>query len=200
MNDGRRFAPVLECRARTEDGELRLYAPRPGLYRDAPPAGTLVRPGDAVGALEVLGVIHPLRAPKKAFGVVTPMLEGRRRARHPVHAGTALMQLDPEAVAGATEGLLDESSSEHGGPVFETPLGGRYYARPAPDADPFVRPGDALAGGETVALIEVMKTFNRVKYSGEPAKVKAVVPADGDDVVAGDVLLELEPERERADA
>ncbi|MFK7989912.1 MAG: biotin/lipoyl-containing protein [Sandaracinaceae bacterium] len=193
MNDGRRFAPVLECRVRTVDGELRLFAPRPGLYRDAPPSGTLVRPGDAVGALEVLGVIHPLRAPRGAFGVVTPLLEGRRRARHPVDAALALMQLDPNAVAGGAEIASDEAHDEHGGPVFETPLGGRYYARPAPDADPFVRPGDSLKGGETVALIEVMKTFNRVKYSGEPATVRRVVPADGDDVVAGEVLLALEP-------
>lgn len=192
MNDGRRFAPVLECRVRTVDGQVQLFVPRPGLYRDAPPAGTLVRPGDAVGALEVLGVIHPLKAPRGAFGVVSPLLEGRRRARHPVDPSTALMQLDPEAVAGAGESLASEADESHGGPVFETPLGGRYYARPAPDAEPFVKPGDRLTGGETVALIEVMKTFNRVKFAGEAATVKRVAPADGDDVVVGDVLLELE--------
>ena len=47
-----------------------------------------------------------------------------------------------------------------------------------------------------MALIEVMKTFNRVTYGGddvpERARVKRIVPADGDDVEAGDVLIELE--------
>jgi biotin carboxyl carrier protein len=55
-----------------------------------------------------------------------------------------------------------------------------------------VRVGDPLAGGETVALIEVMKTFNRVAYTGPRARVKAVARKDGDDVEGGDVLLELE--------
>ncbi|MBZ0116015.1 MAG: hypothetical protein K8H88_03395, partial [Sandaracinaceae bacterium] len=74
-----------------------------------------------------------------------------------------------------------------------TPLGGRYYARPSPSAQPFVREGDVLEGGETVALIEVMKTFNRVQITGVslPARVLCIVPKDGDDIAVGDVLLEL---------
>ncbi len=49
----------------------------------------------------------------------------------------------------------------------------------------------------TVAIIEVMKTFNRVSFGGpglpERVRVRAIVPRDGDDVEAGDVLLELDP-------
>jgi acetyl-CoA carboxylase biotin carboxyl carrier protein len=47
-----------------------------------------------------------------------------------------------------------------------------------------------------VALLEVMKTFNRVQYGGsglpERARVLRVVPSDGDDLAAGDAILELE--------
>ncbi|MGB5809260.1 MAG: biotin/lipoyl-containing protein, partial [Polyangiales bacterium] len=57
--------------------------------------------------------------------------------------------------------------------------------------------GDTVTRGQTVGLLEVMKTFNRLVYQGndlpESAVVKAVVPADGDDVVRGDVILALEP-------
>ena len=42
MSDGRRFTPVLECRAEVEDGTVTLFPPRPGLYRDAPAAGAAV--------------------------------------------------------------------------------------------------------------------------------------------------------------
>ena len=51
--------------------------------------------------------------------------------------------------------------------------------------------------GRTVALLEVMKTFNRIAYGGEGlparAKVLAVVPTDESDVDEGDVLLLVEP-------
>lgn len=191
--DGRRFAPELDAKLERVDGQTRLLAPRPGLWRDAPIEGALVRPGDLIGELEILGERHRLRAPAGAFGVVGDLPDGRRFARRPVDHGARLMTLDPEGVEGGAAAIEANEDDATSGPVFRTPLGGRFYARPAPDADPFVSPGDLLTGGETVALIEVMKTFNRVKYDGVPAKLLAVAPADGDDIEAGDVLLTLEP-------
>ncbi|HEY8432120.1 MAG TPA: biotin/lipoyl-containing protein [Sandaracinaceae bacterium] len=198
MRDGRRFAPELSVRAVREDGgTVALYAPRPGLWRGAPPIGALVRGGDLVGELEVLGVRYRLRAPADAHGIVVRLADGPALARRPVDAATRLCVLDPSATS---ERALDpappEASASASGPVFRTPLGGRYYARPSPDAEPFLRPGDEVRAGATVALIEVMKTFNRVTYGGPGvparARVLAIVPRDGDDVEAGDVLLELE--------
>ena len=72
------------------------------------------------------------------------------------------------------------------------PQAGRFYHKASPEDPAFVSPGSSLKEGDPLGLIEVMKTFNRVKYSGEPTKVARIVPEDGDDLVAGDVLLELE--------
>lgn len=198
MRDGRRFEPELSLRARRrEDGRIELSAPGPGLWRGAPEAGALVTAGGELGELEILGVLHRLRAPADAFGVVVELPSGRRLARRPVGAGTVLCVLDPEGASGAalTASPL-EARAASGGPVFNTPLGGRYYAKPGPTAEPFVKVGDEITTGTTVALIEVMKTFNRVSYGGAGlparARVRAIVPADGDDVEAGDPLLELE--------
>ncbi len=183
---------ALEALLTRIDGAQVLQSPQPGLWRDAPPAGALIRAGSSLGALEVLGAVFPLIAPAAAFGVVTGLPEGQRAALRPVDHGARLMTLDPEGLAGAalTEETTDDDTAD--GPVFRTPLGGRFYARPSPEDAPFVKPGDQLAGGETVALIEVMKTFNRVRYDGEPARVSAVGPADGADIEVGDVLLVLE--------
>ena len=52
--------------------------------------------------------------------------------------------------------------------------------------------GAELHTGATVCLLEVMKTFNRVTYSGAPARVRALLVADGADVNAGDPILALE--------
>lgn len=190
--DGRRFVVELEAISSPEEEGVALYAPRPGLWRGAPSEGALIRPGDPIGELEVLGELLRLRAPKDAFGVVGGLPGGRWLARRPVDRRTRLMVLDPQCVNAEGAATLPSSRRAETGLVFRSPLGGRYYARPAPDAEPFVAIGDELLGGETIALIEVMKTFNRVQYAGEPARVKSIVPADGDDIEHGDVLLELE--------
>ncbi len=191
MGTSRKTATTLEARVEAGDAGLRLLAPRPGYWRARPAVGALVTPGAGIGELEELGQVYPLRAPAGAFGVVVEVASPEL-ARAPVDHRTALMRLDPEAAVGGAAVQLATSEAELSGPVFRTPLGGRYYARPAPDAEPFVGPGDLVEAGRTVALIEVMKTFNRVKYEGEPARVARVVPEDGDDVEVGDVLLELE--------
>jgi acetyl-CoA carboxylase biotin carboxyl carrier protein len=196
MSDGRRFVPELVVRAKkTESGAIELFAPRPGLWRSAPLLGAFVEAGGELGELEVLGVLHRLRVPPEVHGVVDRLPSGRRFARRPVDPSAPLCAIDPSGASAtrrAEESAKAEAAAAASGPVFKTPLGGRYYARPSPASDAFVKAGDTLRGGETVALIEVMKTFNRVTYAGAPATVARVVPKDGDDVEAGDVLIELE--------
>jgi acetyl-CoA carboxylase biotin carboxyl carrier protein len=78
------------------------------------------------------------------------------------------------------------------GRAFRAPTSGRFYGRSAPDQPPFIAAGDTLTPGATICLLEVMKTFHRVTYGGEPARVREVLIADGADVNAGDALLSLE--------
>lgn len=192
--DGRRFVPEVEARSeRQDDGRFALFAPQPGHFRSAALPGGLVAAGSVIGDLEVLGVLHRVRAPRDAFGLVGGFAPGRRLARRAVDCGTCLLTLDPEGVSGeALVGAGPDDVLASGRPVFRTPLGGRYYARPSPDAEPFVGVGQDLVPGQAVALIEVMKTFNRVQYTGPSGRVAALSVKDGVDVEAGDVLFELE--------
>lgn len=196
--DGRLFTPELTARLEREGSELVLLAPTVGLWCDAPVAGSVVTPGAPIGELEILGVRHRLRAPDDAAGVVLER-SGPRLARRPVAYGEALLRLDPEAgpVSAGGPGSADLTQADASGIVFRSPLSGRYYARPAPDQAAFVSVGDVVETGQTVALLEVMKTFNRVTYGGEGlparARVLAVGPSDEDDVDEGDVLLRVEP-------
>jgi acetyl-CoA carboxylase biotin carboxyl carrier protein len=84
----------------------------------------------------------------------------------------------------------------HGGVGFRSPSSGRFYLRPAPDKPLFVEVGAAIVRGQTIGLLEVMKTFNRIVFGGDgmpdQATVRRVIPADGADVSAGDALLELD--------
>jgi acetyl-CoA carboxylase biotin carboxyl carrier protein len=198
--DGRVFAPQLTAKIVVTDTGVDVLAPAVGLWRDAPIPGARVIPGQPIGSLEILGVVHRVLAPAGAQGVVRETA-GPRLARRAVAYGECLLALEPlgslgtgPATAAATgpAGTDDQAALR-----FPSPLSGRYYARPAPDQPAFVTVGDVVTQGQTIALLEVMKTFNRLTYGGEGvpdrARVVAIVPADGDDVDEGDTLLQLEP-------
>lgn len=49
------------------------------------------------------------------------------------------------------------------GLCIRAPLVGTFYAAPAPEEPPFVRPGERVEKGQTVCLIEAMKMMSEVK-------------------------------------
>ena len=176
-------------KARLKDGDL--YSPTVGLWREAPSKGSLVTAGARLGRIEILGELHDIVAPELAFGVVTEIGGDEKLARRPVGYDELLLRLDREAVGAPPESAAAADRAS-GANVFLANTSGRFYTRPSPDRDPFVSPGDDIKAGDPVALLEVMKTFTRLPYEGAPARVKRVVPSDGDDLEIGDVILELE--------
>jgi acetyl-CoA carboxylase biotin carboxyl carrier protein len=194
MTDGRSHRPELV--ALLGDG-LTVLAPAVGLWRGGPQPGTLARPGDEIGELEILGVLHRLVAPAQAVGAVVD--DGRpRRAPIAVDYRANLFTIDPAAIAGTVAAAEQADLAAAGGTLqFRAPLSGRFYARPSPDKPPFVQPGDEIAEGQTIGLLEVMKTFNRLTYGGESlpkrARVRAVLPDNEADLDQGDPILEIEP-------
>ena len=192
---------------RREAGRFVLAATRPGVVRGLPALGTVVGAGETLGELEVLGTVLRIVVPSGAHGVVVGVGIGRSgeavsatgmRAKWPVAYGTDLVALDPEVGGARAAGAaLSDAETASTGLVFRTPLGGRYYARPSPDAEPFVKVGAEIEAGATIALVEVMKTFHRLRYGGEGlpdvARVVRVVPKEGDDIARCAAILEVEP-------
>ena len=70
---------------------------------------------------------------------------------------------------------------------------GAYYAAPAPDADPFVRPGQKIAKGATLCIIEVMKVMNDIK-SPFAGVVVDIAAENGAMVEQGQALMWIKPE------
>lgn len=44
-----------------------------------------------------------------------------------------------------------------------SPLVGTFYRSPSPDKDPFVKEGDAVKTGDTLCIVEAMKSMNEIK-------------------------------------
>ena len=68
---------------------------------------------------------------------------------------------------------------------------GTFYRRPDPESDPYVEEGDEVSAGDTIGLIEVMKSFHEVKTE-EDGKVSKFLVENEDAVDAGQELVELE--------
>lgn len=75
--------------------------------------------------------------------------------------------------------------------VILAPLPGVFYRRPAPEKPPFKSEGDSVAIGETVGLIEVMKTFTPVIAEEGGRLARFLIENDGE-VTAGQPLYELD--------
>jgi acetyl-CoA carboxylase biotin carboxyl carrier protein len=73
----------------------------------------------------------------------------------------------------------------------KAPMPGTFYRRPDPESDAYVEEGDSVSAGDTVGLIEVMKSFHEIKAE-EDGKVSKVLVKDEEAVSAGQDLVELE--------
>ncbi|MFT5686724.1 MAG: 3-methylcrotonyl-CoA carboxylase beta subunit [Myxococcota bacterium] len=69
---------------------------------------------------------------------------------------------------------------------------GTFWSRPSPSAPAFVPPGESASLGSTLALIEVMKTFNPIRATIAGTLVRWVLE-DGDAISAGQVLGWVRP-------
>lgn len=195
MTDG-----YLPGTARRDATETELTAPTVGIFTSTAAVGELVSAGQVIGSIEVLGVKHAVRVPNGVAGRVISSVGGGR-TRVPVQYGDTLVTLSTAPTVGATASASTPSqASGSGGELsFVAPMSGRFYSRPSPTEAAFISEGDTIQTGQTVGLLEVMKTFNRLVFQGESLPASAVVqkilPSDGDDVVRGDVILTLKPTR-----
>jgi acetyl-CoA carboxylase biotin carboxyl carrier protein len=173
-----------------------LRAPAPGYFRATIRPDHLVAPGDIIGHLELLGRTVPIIA--RSSRGLAKFPPGPSLARRPVSYGDVLVTLETDIAIGRTDASASTSTARTtDGLVFRAPTSGRFYGRPSPDKPAFVEVGQELATGATICLLEVMKTFHRVTFTGVDvpprAKVREVLVADGADVNHGDPLLALEP-------
>jgi acetyl-CoA carboxylase biotin carboxyl carrier protein len=72
--------------------------------------------------------------------------------------------------------------------VVESPSVGLFWRAPSPGAPPFVEVGAAVAEGDTLAIVEVMKLMNHV-VAPVAGVVKAIAPENGEAVEYGQPLV-----------
>ena len=84
-----------------------------------------------------------------------------------------------------------ETKPEITGHALKSPMVGVVYLSPEPGADPFVRVGATVHAGDTVALVEAMKTFNPIKADVD-GTVKKILVTDSAAVEFDQPLIIIE--------
>ena len=64
---------------------------------------------------------------------------------------------------------------------------GSIYLQPEPGADPFIKVGDTVTAGQTMFIIEAMKTMNPIP-APKAGKILAILVEDGQPVEFGEPL------------
>ncbi len=115
----------------------------------------------------------------------------RAAAAGPVAPAAASPAEASESAAGGEQSSPSaESAAAHPGAVT-SPMVGTVYLAPEPGAEPFVKIGDMVAEGETLLLIEAMKTMNLIE-APRPGKVTHIFAQNASPVEYGEVLIILE--------
>ena len=117
---------------------------------------------------------------------------GAGRVREPADRGEA----DARAIADTPDepgvGRVDEVVRLAPGMVpITSPMVGTFYRAPAPDAPPFVAPGDVVQPGQVVCVIEAMKMMNEI-HAEAAARIVSVQAENGAAVEYGSPLFLIE--------
>lgn len=86
-----------------------------------------------------------------------------------------------------------DAQSDALGQVITSPLVGTFYDSPSPEEKPFVSVGTKVAAGDTLCLIEAMKTFNQLEAEVS-GTISAVYKKSGEPVEFGEPLFAIEAE------
>ena len=98
-------------------------------------------------------------------------------------------QTKSNAVVSQNKAVLN-TSDDNAGIRVKSPIIGTAYLAPEPGAKKFVKVGDKIKKGQTVMIVEAMKTMNHVPSTSE-GEVSKILVEDGQPVEFGQTLVIL---------
>ena len=109
---------------------------------------------------------------------------------HMKKAGELLYAAPPVSDTNAID-TSEEGSTNKQGEAIKSPLVGTFYAAPSEDAEPFVKTGSSVSKGDTLCIVEAMKSMNEIKAKRD-GKVTHIVKENAEMVQYDDVLMYIE--------
>ncbi|MEL6218069.1 MAG: acetyl-CoA carboxylase biotin carboxyl carrier protein [Pseudomonadota bacterium] len=94
----------------------------------------------------------------------------------------------PVAAAAPAPAPAAEAAAPDLGDAVTSPMVGTVYLAAEPGADPFVQVGDTVSEGQTVLIIEAMKTMNQIP-APKAGTVKAILVSNAEPVEFGTPMI-----------
>ena len=122
--------------------------------------------------------LSKMKITKEDFSIELEKVTGAVMA--PVTAVAAAPMVTASAVA-ATAVAAEPAAPELSGDLILSPMVGTFYASPSPDSPSFVKKGDTVKKGQTLAILEAMKIMNELEAEFD-CKILDVLVSDGQPV------------------
>ncbi|WP_431322073.1 acetyl-CoA carboxylase biotin carboxyl carrier protein [Rhizobium sp. YTU87027] len=106
-------------------------------------------------------------------------------------AAPAFAAAVPAAAAPAAAPAAPAAAARNPANTVSAPMVGTAYMAPAPGARPFIELGATVKEGQTLIIIEAMKTMNQIP-SPKSGKVTEILVEDGSPVEYGQALVVIE--------
>jgi acetyl-CoA carboxylase biotin carboxyl carrier protein len=113
------------------------------------------------------------------------------QASMPAYAMAPAQMAAPMAAPVAAAVAVEAAPAAPAGFTLSSPMVGTCYHAPAPGSAPFVQVGQQVKEGQTVLIIEAMKTMNQIP-APRSGKIAAIMVGDAAPVEFGEPLLVIE--------
>jgi acetyl-CoA carboxylase carboxyltransferase component/biotin carboxyl carrier protein len=135
-----------------------------------------------------------------AFAEMSYQATGRRRIKNPriwsVHdleiLGRGGVGPKETVVQPTVKAAESATAPEPGAVAVRAAMDGSFWGRPRPDAAPFLASGQAVSMGDTVGLVEVMKTFSPIRSESEGTWIGTALD-DGAAIQPGSIVGWVRP-------
>jgi acetyl-CoA carboxylase biotin carboxyl carrier protein len=179
-----------------EEGSVyKVLSPAVGYYHIQVKNEMPLAPGSEIGILRILNKRYNLKLPGNISGKV--LLKNDLDFSIPVGFKEELFRLDCSSYGSTVSKKESDKQKEEvnagDGFIIKAFTTGIFYRKPSPDSPPFIEVGKKVEKGKTLGLIEVMKSFNQIIFSGEEnfnyGIVKKIYAEDSQEVKTGEPLF-----------
>ena len=113
--------------------------------------------------------------------------EGDKKIKVSKWSPPSVEKISTNVKSNTTKAVLNDDED---GTRVKSPIIGTAYLAPEPGAEKFIKVGDKIKKGQTIMIVEAMKTMNHVPSTSD-GEIKKVLVNDGQAVEFGQTLIIL---------
>ena len=113
--------------------------------------------------------------------------EGDKKIKVSKWTPPSVEKISTNVKSNTTKAVLNDSEN---GTRIKSPIIGTAYLAPEPGAKQFIKVGDKIKKGQTIMIVEAMKTMNHIPSTND-GEIKEILVKDGQPVEFGQTLVLL---------